>query len=120
LKKILVVDDEVDIRNLLRQSLSTNYDIVEASDGIEAVEKATESKPDLIILDIMMPRQDGYKTCLKIKASDDTRNIPVLMLTGVDYELNRKLGEQLGAADYMTKPFMLETLIETVKRLIEL
>ncbi len=118
MKKILVADDEADIRHLLRQSLSSEYEVVEAVDGIEAVIKANEHKPDLIILDIMMPRQDGYKTCIKIKSSEDTRNIPVLMLTGVDYELNRKLGEQLGAADYLTKPFMLETLIHAVKKLI--
>ncbi len=118
MKKILIADDEADIRQLIHQSLSHEYEVFEAADGIEAVIKANENRPDLIILDIMMPRQDGYKTCIKIKASEDTRNIPVLMLTGVDYELNRKLGEQLGAADYITKPFMLETLIAAVKKLI--
>jgi len=119
-KKILVADDEADIRHLISLTLSEEYEIVEAVDGVEAVLKAKEEKPDLIMLDIMMPRQDGYKTCMKIKSEDETRNIPIVMLTGVDYELNRKLGEQLGAADYITKPFRMEALIKTVKRLVEL
>ena len=118
-KKILVADDEADIRHLIRQTLSKDYEIVEAVDGIEAALKAKEERPDLIMLDIMMPRQDGYKTCMKIKSDEETRNIPVVMLTGVDYELNRKLGEQLGAADYITKPFKLEELIKAVKKLVE-
>ena len=118
-KKILVADDEADIRQLVRQVLVKEYIVIEASDGIEAVLMANAEKPDLILLDIMMPKQDGYKTCMKIKSSEETRNIPVVMLTGVDYELNRKLGEQLGAADYITKPFKVEALFKAVQRLIE-
>jgi CheY-like chemotaxis protein len=117
-KKILVADDEADIRHLVRQTLK-GYIVIEASDGIEAVLKAQAEKPDLILLDIMMPRQDGYKACMKIKSGEETRNIPIVMLTGVDYELNRKLGEQLGAAGYITKPFKVEALIKAVKRLVE-
>lgn len=117
-KKILVVDDEADIRSLVRHMLS-DYEIVEACDGVEGVLKAVEEKPDLILLDIMMPKQDGYKTCLKIKSGETTRNIPVIMLTGVDYELNRKLGEQLGAADYITKPFNIKALLAAVKKLVD-
>lgn len=119
LKKILVADDEADIRQLVRQALLIEYEIVEAADGFEAVLKANQEKPDLILLDIMMPGQDGYKTCLKIKSAEETRDIPVVMFTGLDYELNRKLGEQLGAADYITKPFNVEALIKAVKRLIK-
>ena len=118
-KKILVADDEADVRQLVRQTLFNDYIVVEAVDGIEAVSKANAERPDLILLDIMMPGQDGYKTCMKIKSGEETRNIPVIMLTGVDYELNRKLGEQLGAADYITKPFRVEALIKAVRRLVE-
>lgn len=118
-KKILVADDEADIRHLIRQTLSKDYEIVEAVDGVEAALKAKAERPALIMLDIMMPRQDGYKTCMEIKSGEETRNIPVIMLTGVDYELNRKLGEQLGAADYITKPFKMDALIMAVKRLVE-
>jgi len=81
--------------------------------------KANEEKPDLILLDIMMPKQDGYKACMRIKADEETKNIPVVMLTGVDYELNRKLSEQLGAVDYITKPFKGEKLIEAVRKFID-
>jgi DNA-binding response OmpR family regulator len=117
-KKILVADDEASIRNLIRQSFAKDYEIIEASDGIEAVIKTNEAKPDLIILDIMMPKQDGYQACVKIKSNEKTRNIPIIMLTGVDYELNRKLGQQLGAVDYITKPFEMQTFIKAVKRLV--
>ena len=117
-KKILIADDEEDIRHLVRQALQHDYEIIEAVDGVDAFTKVIEEKPDLVMLDIMMPRQDGYKTCMKIKSGAETRNIPVIMLTGVDYELNRKLGEQLGAADYITKPFAIETLVKAVKKLI--
>ena len=118
-KKILIVDDEEDIRHLVRQMLYKEYDIVEAMDGVEAFAKAIAEKPDLILMDIMMPNQDGYKTCTRIKSDEETRHIPVVMLTGVDYELNRKLGQQLGAADYITKPFRVETLVKAVKRLVD-
>ena len=118
MKKILVADDEADIRKLIKKTLLKEYEILEAADGIEAVSKASEHKPDLILLDIMMPKQDGYKTCMRIKAAEDTRDIPVVMLTGVDYALNRKLGEQLGAADYITKPFQIDMLVEAIKRLV--
>ena len=118
-KKILVADDEADIRHLVSQALFKEYIVVEAADGIEAVLKANEEQPDLILLDIMMPRQDGYETCMKIKSAAETRNIPVVMFTGAGCELNRKLGEQLGAAEYITKPFKVEALIKAVKRLVE-
>jgi len=117
-KKILVADDEADIRQLLQKALGRDYVVIEAEDGIEAVNMANAEKPDLILLDIMMPRQDGYKTCIKVKASEATKNIPVVMLTGVDYELNRKLGEQLGAAAYITKPFQIDILKDTIRRLL--
>jgi CheY-like chemotaxis protein len=117
-KKIMIVDDEEDIRHLVRQTLFKEYDIVEAVDGIEAFTKAVAEKPDLILMDIMMPNQDGYKTCMRIKSDEETRHIPVVMLTGVDYDLNRKLGQQLGAADYITKPFQVEALVKAVKRLV--
>jgi DNA-binding response OmpR family regulator len=117
-KKILVADDEADIRFLVRQTLMVHYDVVEAVDGVETVRMAIQEMPDLILLDIMMPKQDGYKTCIKLKNGEKTCNIPVIMLTGVDYELNRKLGGQLGAADYITKPFAIETLLKAVRRLI--
>ncbi|RJO62566.1 MAG: response regulator [Dehalococcoidia bacterium] len=103
-KKILVADDEADIRHRIRQTLSKDYETVEAEDGIEAALQAKEESPDLIMLDTMKPRQDGYKTCMKIKSSEETRNTLVVMLTGVDYEFNRKLGEPLGTAEYITKP----------------
>jgi CheY-like chemotaxis protein len=118
-KKILVADDESDIRYLVRHAFSKEYEIIEAVDGLEAFSKSIEEKPDLIFLDIMMPLQDGYKTCLQLKSDDATKNIPVVMITGADYVLNRKLGEQLGAAEYITKPFKIVDLISAVKKLLD-
>ncbi len=118
-RKILVADDEADIRYLVRHAFSKEYEIIEAVNGIEAFSKAIDEKPDLILLDIMMPLQDGYKTCLQLKSDDVTKNIPVVMITGADYVLNRKLGEQLGAADYIPKPFKIVDLISAVKKLLD-
>jgi CheY-like chemotaxis protein len=80
IKKILVADDEANIRNLIRQTLPNQYEIIEAVDGLDAISKANKEKPDLILLDIMMPNQDGYKTCMQIKAGEATRDIPVVIL----------------------------------------
>lgn len=105
-KKILIVDDEAHIVELVRVCLEdSDYEIVEAYDGAEALNKARQEKPDLILLDIMLPKMDGYEVCKNLKHSEDTRHIPVVMLTAKGQEVDKVKGFQSGADAYMTKPF---------------
>lgn len=112
-KTILVVDDEKMIRNLLNINLTKEgYNVIEAVDGLEAVELATERKPDLILLDVMIPKLDGLSVCKRIK---NTMNVPILMVTAKDSEVDKILGLELGADDYVTKPFSIRELIARIK-----
>jgi len=112
-KTILVVDDEKMIRNLLNINLTKEgYNVIEAVDGMEAVELATEKKPDLILLDVMIPKLDGLSVCKRIK---NTMNVPILMVTAKDSEVDKILGLELGADDYVTKPFSIRELIARIK-----
>lgn len=112
-KTILVVDDEKAIRHLLNVNLTKEgYNVIEAADGVEAVELAIEKKPDLILLDVMIPKFDGLTVCKKIKS---IMNVPILMVTAKDSELDKIVGLELGADDYVTKPFSLRELIARIK-----
>ncbi len=105
-KKVMIVDDEAHIVELVRVCLEdSNYDIIEAYDGQEAVNKAQEDHPDLILLDIMLPNMDGYEVCKILKDSDETKEIPIVMLTAKGQEVDKVKGFQAGADAYMTKPF---------------
>lgn len=113
IKTILIVDDEPPIRDILVYNLEKEgYRTIEASDGIVAVDMALEQKPDLILLDIMLPRLDGLSVCKRIKNS---LNVPILMLTAKDGEIDKILGLELGADDYITKPFSVRELVARVK-----
>lgn len=112
-KTILVVDDEKSIRHLLNINLTKEgYNVIEAEDGLEAVEIATEQKPDLILLDVMLPKLDGLSVCKRIK---NTMNVPIVMVTAKDGEVDKILGLELGADDYVTKPFSIRELIARIK-----
>ena len=112
-KTILVVDDEPPIRNILVVNLQKEgYNTIEASDGISALNIALEQYPDLILLDIMLPKMDGLSVCKRIKNS---YNVPILMLTAKDSEIDKILGLELGADDYITKPFSVRELVAIVK-----
>ena len=112
-KTVLVVDDEVAIVELLKHHLKLEgYDIVEAYDGISAIEIAAEKRPDLILLDIMLPKMDGLSVCKRIK---NIYNVPILMITAKDTEIDKILGLELGADDYVTKPFSTRELMARVK-----
>ena len=112
-KTILVVDDEKAIRHLLNINLTKEgYNVIEAEDGVEAVKLATEKKPNLILLDVMIPKIDGLTVCKKIKS---IMNVPILMVTAKDSELDKILGLELGADDYVTKPFSIRELIARIK-----
>lgn len=112
-KKILIVDDEKMITNLLTHNLTKEgYNVVEANDGLEAIEKASNEKPDLILLDVMLPKLDGLSVCKRIK---NMMNVPILMVTAKDDELDKIVGLELGADDYITKPFSVRELLARVK-----
>ncbi len=113
LKTILIVDDEPSIRDLLRYNLEREgYRIIEASDGMEGVNMALEQKPDIMLLDIMLPKLDGLSVCKRVKNS---LNIPIIMLTAKAEEIDTILGLELGADDYITKPFSVRELAARVK-----
>jgi len=104
--KILVVDDERSTIETLRISLeSDNYSVIEAHTGYKALEKARSEIPDIILLDIMLPDMTGYEVCNKLKKDPSTRSIPIVMLTGMSGAGDKIAGMDLGADDYITKPF---------------
>ena len=110
-KKILVADDEPYILMALTDAVEMEgYDCVTAVNGKEALERAREELPDLILLDIMMPYKDGYEVCEELKADDQTRDIPVIMLTAKSQQVDIQRGKEVGADDYITKPFKPSTL----------
>ena len=112
-KTILVVDDEKTIRTLLNVNLTKEgYNVIEAVDGAEAIDMALEQKPDLILLDVMLPKVDGLSVCKKIK---NTMNIPILMVSAKDGDVDKILGLELGADDYITKPFNIREVIARIK-----
>ena len=112
-KTILIVDDEQPIRDILVYNLKKEgYNTIEASDGATAVDIALEKKPDLILLDIMLPKLDGLSVCKRVKNS---LNVPIIMLTAKDGEIDKILGLELGADDYITKPFSVRELVARVK-----
>ena len=112
-KTILIVDDEKPIVDILVYNLQKEgYHTLEAGDGLTAIDVALEQKPDLILLDIMLPKLDGLSVCKRIK---NTLNVPILMLTAKDGEIDKILGLELGADDYITKPFSVRELVARVK-----
>jgi|SRR5262245_15346148 len=117
--KVLVVDDEVYILHILDFILGAeSYDVVTATNGEQALQKVRDEKPDLVILDIMMPKLDGYETCRMIKNDNATKHIPVILLTAKGREIDQKLGREVGANDYITKPFSPNKLIERVQAIL--
>jgi two-component system alkaline phosphatase synthesis response regulator PhoP len=118
-RKILIADDEPDIRLMVSRMLGKEYVVLEAADGEEAVNVARVQKPDLILMDIMMPGIDGYSACYSVKADPATKSIPVIMVTAIGHQLNEKLSAEVGADGYVTKPFSLEELLEVIGKFLE-
>jgi two-component system, OmpR family, alkaline phosphatase synthesis response regulator PhoP len=117
--KILVVDDEIYIVHILDFSLGMEgYEVVTALDGEQAVEKARTEHPDLIVLDIMMPKLDGYETCKILKGDEATKDIPVILLSAKGRNVDQKIGFEVGADDYITKPFSPRKLVERINSIL--
>ena len=113
--KILVADDEETVRSLVKRLLDKTYKVIEADNGEDAVKVAVNQKPDLILMDILMPKMDGLTACYAIKRNQATKAIPVIMLTAVNYDLNRKLSQDvMGAEGYITKPFESQALMSMI------
>ncbi|MCW6679892.1 response regulator YycF [Aerococcaceae bacterium NML130460] len=113
MKKILIVDDEKPISDIIAFNLGNEgYEVIKAYDGEEAIELFTKMQPDLVVLDLMLPKMDGLEVCREIRK---TSAVPVIMLTAKDSEIDKVLGLELGADDYVTKPFSNRELIARVK-----
>lgn len=116
---ILVVDDEVSIRELVTFNLQKEgYTVVEADNGVSAVSIAKNNKPDLVVLDLMLPEMDGLEVCRTLKSQQDTTAIPIIMLTAKNEEIDKIIGLELGADDYLTKPFSPRELVARVKAVL--
>ena len=117
--RILVVDDEIYIVHILDFSLGMEgYEVLTALDGEQALEKARAEKPDLIVLDIMMPKLDGYETCKILKAEPETKDIPIILLSAKGRNVDQKIGFEVGADDYITKPFSPRKLVERINAIL--
>jgi two-component system alkaline phosphatase synthesis response regulator PhoP len=117
--RILVVDDEIYIVHILDFSLGMEgYEVITALDGEQALEKARTEKPDLIVLDIMMPKLDGYETCKRLKADALTKDMPVILLSAKGRNVDQKVGFEVGADDYITKPFSPRKLVERINAIL--
>jgi DNA-binding response OmpR family regulator len=115
-KKILLVDDEVDLVETIRFSLENEgYNVLVSYDGEDALNQARKENPDLILLDLMLPKLDGYKVCRLLKFDERYKHIPILMLTAKTQEKDKLLGKETGADEYITKPFDIDKLLGKVK-----
>ncbi|MBU0548213.1 MAG: response regulator [Candidatus Omnitrophica bacterium] len=120
-KKILLVDDEPHIIMMLENRMKhAGYEVITACDGPEALTRAQKEKPDLIILDLMLPKLDGYKVCRMLKFDEKYKHIPIIMLSARAQEVDKKMGETVGADGFVTKPFEPQVLLGKVKDLLKI
>jgi len=119
-KKILVVDDEPNIVKMVANRLKVSgYGVITATDGVEGLKKAQEAKPDVILLDILMPKMDGFHTLKKLKENIITKNIPVVMFTAKGQGEDVEKAAELGAVDYIVKPFTPLILFDKIKKALK-
>jgi DNA-binding response OmpR family regulator len=119
-KRILVVDDEVDILDMVVLRLkASGYEVISALDGQEAFDKARKENPDLMILDLMLPKMDGYKVCGLLKRDARYAHIPIILFTARAQDTDIKMGEEVGADAYISKPFEAQALLGKIKELLK-
>ena len=120
MKKILIADDEEIIRKTVERSLAGQpFELIYAFDGVEALKKAGQEKPDLILLDIQMPHKDGRQVIQALRQAVETKSIPVIMLTALGDTLDKIAGFELGADDYITKPFDPKVLLRRIQTILQ-
>lgn len=118
-KTILIIDDEEDmIYAITLQFQAAGFKVISAADGQEGLEKVRKEKPDLIVLDLMLPKMDGYKVSRMLKFDERYKNIPIVMLTSRNQESDKQLGFEVGVDAYITKPFDPRSLVETIEKLL--
>ena len=118
-KRILIVDDEQDLVAMVKMRLeASGYETLEAYDGQDALKKAQEEKPDLIVLDLMLPKMDGYKVCRMLKFDEKYRHIPIIMFTARVQDSDKQMGMEVGADAYITKPFEPQILLSKIEELL--
>lgn len=119
-KKILVVDDEADLVEMVTLRLEVNdFTVIKAYDGQTGLDLSRTEKPDLIILDLMLPKLDGYKVCRMLKFDEKYKNIPIILFTAKAQDADRELGKEVKADAYITKPFDPAVLLAKIKELIK-
>jgi len=119
MKKILIVDDETFLVKVITDRLqANNYEVISAADGQEGLEKARTEKPDLIILDLMLPKMDGYQVCRMLKFDKRFQTVPIILFTARAQESDIKTGEEAGADAYLVKPFDPNVLLDKIKELL--
>ena len=117
--KILIAEDERDIRELVKYSLTfAGFEVVEASNGIEAVDRTVAERPDLILMDVRMPKMTGYEACKQLKAIDEVKDIPVIFLSAKGQESEIQQGMDVGAVEYILKPFAPDYLTDKVNEVL--
>ena len=114
-KRIMIVDDETDLVETLTYRLeASDYEVLTAYDGQQGLDKVRAERPDIILLDVMMPKLDGYHVCRLLKSDEEFKNIPIIMLTARGQEQDIKKGKDCGADDYLTKPFESAQLLDKI------
>lgn len=119
MKRILIADDEPDLVTMLMVRLShEGYEVIIARNGEECVALAQQEKPDLILMDVVMPLKNGYDACEEIKKNPETSDIPVIMLTALDQKENKIIGKHVGACDFIVKPFNVNSLLLKIRNAV--
>ena len=119
MKKILIANDRPEVVELVRVTLEgEDYQIAAASNGKEALKKARLEKPDLVLLDVVMPKMDGFEVCRKLRKDPETQEIPIIMLTAKGQEVDQEKGREVGARDYITKPFSPSALLVKIEEIL--
>ncbi len=119
MKKILIADDRSEVVELVKVTLEgKGYQSIDASDGREALEKIKREKPDLVLLDIVMPKMDGFEVLSKLRKDPKTKDIPIIMLTAKGQKLDQEKGKELGATGYIIKPFSPSALLKRIEEIL--
>ena len=116
-KRVLIVDDDPGDLRFMNKVLKNRHIVIEASNGIEAITLSQSHKPDIIFMDVMMPKMDGLAALTEIKANVATKAIPIVIITGLGDDLNKKLAESFGASGHITKPSKPQDLLDTISNL---